>query len=49
MREFEFEIEIDFGNCKKRRIRMVRSKHLNGAVRKLYQEERLPFELKRIL
>lgn len=49
MREFVFEIEIDFENRKRRVIRHVRSKHLNGAVRKLYQEEQFPFEFKRIL
>ena len=49
MREFMCEIAVDFGNHKRRVIRHVRSKHLNGAVRKLYQEEQFPFEFKRIL
>lgn len=49
MKEFMFEIEIDFGDFTQRRVRHVRSKHLNGAIRKLYQEEQFPFELKRIL
>ena len=49
MREFVFEIEIDFGNRKRHVIRHVRSKHLNGAARKLYQEEQFPFEFERIL
>ena len=49
MRVFEFEIEVDYGNCKKREVYRVFSKHLNGAIKRLYQEIEQPFELKKIM
>lgn len=45
MRTFKFEIEDKWG----RTIVLVNSKHINGAVRKLYQEYKYPFEIKKIL
>lgn len=45
MKTFNFIIEV-LGS---REIREVRSNHLQGAIRKLYQKEKYPFEIKRIL
>lgn len=45
MNHYIFEIKTEKG----RRIVHMNSKHLNGAVRKLYQEETEPFEIKKIL
>lgn len=47
MKTFCFEIELrELGY---RRMRYVRSNHLQRAIRKLYQNEQRPLELKKIL
>lgn len=43
-----FVFEIKSKNSGRRYIRSVSSKHLQGAVKKLYQEVSFPFELKEI-
>lgn len=45
MKTFKFEILV----MSEREIRFVKSNHLQGTIRKLYQEEKHPFELKKIL
>ena len=47
IRNFTFEIKYDGSGLKV--FRTVTSKHLHGAVRKLYQQEERKFEIKRIV
>ena len=49
MRVFEFLIEIDHGRYKSVSVRSIKSNHLQGAIRKLYQQEYIPFKLRKIL
>lgn len=51
MRTFNFEIKIKIGEGKAGFLcdRAIKSNHLQGAIRKLYQQEKRPFELKKIL
>lgn len=47
MNTFTFEIQYEGSNLK--HLRYVTSNHLQGGIRKLYQQEAKKFELKRIV
>lgn len=49
MKSFNFLIEVDHGRYKSVSVRSIKSNHLRGAIRKLYQQEQMPFELRKIL
>lgn len=49
MKTFRFECEYQIGEKKFRKVVRVMSNHLNGAVRKLYQQERNLVDIKKIL